>query len=262
MFDINQTNNIGRLDLYKHKLEFKLIMDIVILAGGRGTRLSEETTKIPKPMIKIGKLPILHHIVNIFRDYKCNNFYILTGYKHNIIKNYFSSKKFNDVKINVINTRLNTETGGRINKIKNLIGRKNFLLTYGDGVSDININKLKKFFYKKKKLCTLTVVRPPARWGTVVIKRNRIVKFEEKNQENEGWINGGFMILSYKIFKLINFSSKTILEKDVLPLLARKNQLIAYKHKKFWHCMDNIRDKINLNKLYEKNQAPWIKKKF
>lgn len=226
-----------------------------ILAGGLGSRLSEETKKIPKPMIKIGKIPIIHHIINIYKKNNFDEFIIMGGYKNSYIKSYFKKKK----NIFVKNSGLLTMTGGRILSIKNQIlenENDNFFLTYGDGVSDIDIKKLYKFHIKNKKIATMTIVRPPARWGYVVLKKDLIKNFEEKNQLNEGWINGGFFVLNKKVFKYFEkYKDKNsiVFEKDILPYLAKKKELVAYKHKGFWQCMDTMRDKVLLNKYWKEN---------
>ena len=232
-------------------------LPVLILAGGKGSRISEETHLIPKPMIKIGNKPILSHIIDIYSNYGFSNFFVLGGYKIDIIKNYFSTQKTKS-KIQIINTGLNTMTGGRIYSLKDKI--KNYdliLLTYGDGVANINIKKLLDFHIRSKKILTMTVVRPPARWGFAKIKNNLVKKFEEKNQLNEGWINGGFFVLNKKVFKIFSkYKDKKniIFEKHILPLLAKKNQLAANKHENFWQCMDTLRDKNFLNKIWAKKK--------
>jgi len=226
----------------------------VILAGGLGTRLSEETKKIPKPMIKIGNYPILHHILNIYRKYGFKKFIILGGYKYKLIQKYFKNSK----DIMVLNTGLNTMTGGRLYSLKKIISNlenENFFLTYGDGLANINIKKLLKFHIKSKRLATMTIVHPPARFGYAKVKKNTVSSFEEKNQINEGWINGGFFVLNKKIFNFFDRhkkKSKIILEKDILPILAKNNNLSAFKHQNFWQCMDTLRDKIYLCKALKK----------
>ena len=230
---------------------------VVILAGGKGTRLSEETHRIPKPMVKIGKKPIISHIINIYRNYGLKNFYILGGYKFKIIKDYFNKNK----NIHVVNTGMNTMTGGRLYKILKKISKSNFnkdfFLTYGDGVSDIEISKVYKFHKKNKKIATMTVVRPPARWGYAILKHKFVKNFEEKNQHKEGWINGGFFVINLRILKFFKkFKNKNniVFEKDILPQLSKKKELVAYKHQNFWQCMDNIRDKYLLNKIWQINK--------
>lgn len=237
-------------------------MKVVILAGGLGTRLGEETKFKPKPMINIGKDPILMHIINIYKNFNQKEFLIAGGYKSNIIKKFFEKKKIKDLKIEIINTGNKSMTGGRVYKLKKYITEDRFMLTYGDGLANINIKKLLYFHNQEKKTATITVVRPPARWGHVTIKKNLIIKFEEKNQLNEGWINGGFFIFEKKIFKFFNkfkFKNNIILEKDILPILSKKKQLVAYKHLGFWKCMDTVRDKLYLINLIKNNQFPWLK---
>ena len=235
-------------------------MKIVILAGGKGTRLAEKTSIKPKPMVMIGKQPIIGHIIEIYRKYGFNDFYIAAGYKYEIIKKYFRKKVNKNINVNVINTGKETQTGGRLYKLKKFLKKEQFMLTYGDGLANINIKKLIKFHNKNKKMVTMTVVRPPARWGYVKILGNKIESFEEKNVKNEGWINGGFMVFEPKIFDSFNYTNKTNLENDILSNVAKKKQLSAFKHGKFWQCMDTLRDKITLNNLNKKN-PPWKNKK-
>ncbi len=234
-------------------------MKVVILAGGFGTRLSEETNKIPKPMVKINGSPIICHIIKHYLYYNCKDFIILTGYKHNIIKNFFKKNHIQGANIEIVNTGLRANTGERIKKIKKLINSKDFLLTYGDGVSNINISKLINFYYKKRDKLDLlmTVVRPQARFGKVKIINNRVAKFEEKNQLNEGWINGGFFVCNKSIFKYFGKKINPIFEKDILPKIAKKKKFYAFKHESFWYCMDTLRDKINLDKIIKKKKFTW-----
>ena len=230
----------------------------VILAGGLGTRISEETRKIPKPMVKVGGLPIIHHIIKIYESYGYDDFIICGGYKYNLIKNYFKKAKLKS-KVLVVNTGINTMTGGRILKIKNLLKNdKKFFLTYGDGVSNININKVLKLHNQKKKLLTLTAVQPNLKYGVVKFSKNKlsIEKFEEKPKKH--FISGGFFVVSTKIFKYIS-GSKSIFEFDCLPKLAKQKKIIGYKHWGFWHSLDTMKDKINLNRIWNKGNAPWIK---
>ena len=231
-------------------------MKIVILAGGLGTRLSEETKLIPKPMVKIGNKPILWHIINIYRYYGFKDFIIATGYKSNIIEKYFS-KNMRYLNIEVINTGKYSLTGHRVFRLKKYLNNNRFMLTYGDGLSNVNVKKLIKHHTKSKKLATITTVRPPARWGAVKIKNTNITKFEEKNNKNEGWVNGGFMIFEPKIFDYINNKTDCVLERDVFNLLIKKKNLCAYKHNDYWQCMDTLREKTILNKLWKSNKAPW-----
>tara|TARA_Y100000992_G_scaffold302299_1_gene275939 strand:- start:796 stop:1482 length:687 start_codon:yes stop_codon:yes gene_type:complete len=216
-------------------------MKVVILAGGRGTRLSELTKTIPKPMVKIGKDPIIVHIMRHYFKHGFSNFFVAIGYKGYVIKNYFKKNKF-PWKVNLINTGIKTMTGGRIKRLKKYLKDETFMLTYGDGISDVNIKKLYKYHIINKKLVTMTVVRPPARFGAVKIKGNKIVYFKEKSKLHEGWINGGFFVMDPKFIKLIN-NDNTFLEREPLEKVSKLNKLIAFKHKGFWQCMDTKRDK-------------------
>jgi glucose-1-phosphate cytidylyltransferase len=231
-------------------------MKAVILAGGFGLRFLEETKFIPKPMVKIGNKPILWHLIKYFYYYNIKDVIILGGYKYGIIKNYFKENKISNIKITVVNTGLKTMTGGRIKKIEKLIDCEDFIMTYGDGLSDININKLIKFHKNSKKIVTVSAVRPPARWGSLETKGPVVIAFSEKSQIKEGWINGGFFVLKKDIFKYIKNSEKTIFEKDVVPILVKKKNVNAYLHNGFWQCMDNLRDKNLLNSFW-KNKPRW-----
>lgn len=230
-------------------------MKVVILAGGFGTRLSEYTKEIPKPMVPIANKPLIEHIMNLYSFYGHKDFYLALGYKGHVIRNYF--KKFKkDWKINLIDTGINTFTGGRIKRLKKFLDKETFLLTYGDGISNLNINKLIKFHQKNKKLVTVTAVQPPARFGALTLKGPKVVKFREKIQNSNQWINGGFFVVNPNFFKFLK-NDKTILEKDPLEKLVRKNQLSAFKHKGFWQCMDHKSDKDKLEKIFKKNKTPW-----
>jgi len=231
-------------------------MKIVILAGGLGTRLSEETKLIPKPMVRIGNKPILWHIINIYKYYGFKDFIVATGYKSEIIEKYFS-KKFRELNIKVVNTGKYSLTGHRIFRLKKYLKNNRFMLTYGDGLSNVNVNKLINQHIKSRKLATITIVRPPARWGAVKVKNKNINKFEEKNNKNEGWVNGGFMIFEPKIFDYINKKKDCVLERDVFNLLIKKKNLCAYKHNDYWQCMDTLREKNVLNEIWKLNKAPW-----
>ena len=233
-------------------------MKVIILAGGKGTRLTEETIIKPKPMVMVGDKPIISHIIEIYTKYGFNDFLIAAGYKYKIILKYFKKKNFKNFKVQVINTGKETQTGGRLFKLKKHLKHQRFMLTYGDGLSDINIKKLISYHNKKRKMVTMTVVRPPARWGYVKTLGDKIKSFEEKNATNEGWINGGFMVIEPEIFEKFNYKNTTIFEKDILTKVAKKKELIAFKHKSFWQCMDTLRDKITLNDFYKKD-APWKK---
>ena len=227
-------------------------MKVVILAGGLGTRISEYTKTIPKPMIKICGKPIIHRIIDHYIKYGHLEFYIALGYKGNVIKNYFKKKKFNKkIKIHLIDTGKNTMTGGRLKRLKKIIGDKTFMMTYGDGVSDINIKKLIKFHKKNKKLITMTAVRPPARFGAIKLKGNLVKFFKEKSKIDEGWINGGFFVIEPKLIKFIK-NDNTYFEKEPLEIASSIKQLYAYKHYDFWQCMDTTRDKDLLEKIFKK----------
>ena len=204
---------------------------VVILAGGFGTRLSEYTKKIPKPMVTIKKKPILIHIMEHYAKHGFNEFYIALGYKGYLIKEYFKKKKF-PWKINLINTGLKTMTGGRLKRLKKYLKDENFMLTYGDGVSNVNIKKILKFHLKKKKIMTMTIVRPPARFGAVRLKGDYVSYFKEKSQLDEGWINGGFFVINKKFLKFIK-NDQTFLEKEPMEKISSLKQLVAYRHNSF-----------------------------
>jgi glucose-1-phosphate cytidylyltransferase len=222
-------------------------MKVVILAGGFGSRISEYTKTIPKPMIAINKKPILVHIMEHYAKFGFKEFYIALGYKGNIIKKYFKKKKFK-WSINLIDTGLNTMTGGRIKRLKKYLKNETFFLTYGDGVSDINLKKLLKFHKKNKNLVTLSAVRPPARFGAIKLSGNKVKVFKEKDIMDEGWINGGFFVIEPKFLDYIKNDS-TFLEKEPLEKASKAGQLFAYKHEGFWQCMDTKRDKDKLEKI-------------
>lgn len=226
-------------------------MKVVILAGGLGTRLSEYTKKIPKPMVAVSGKPIIYYIMKHYSNYGFTNFIIASGYKQNVIKKYFKRKILN-WNVKVMNTGLNTMTGGRLKRLKKIIGNESFFLTYGDGLSDVDIDKLLKFHKKTKSIATLTAVRPTARFGAIKIKGNKVSYFKEKSNIDEGWINGGFFVMNYKIFDIIK-NDKTYLEKEPFEILSKKKSLNAFKHNGFWQCMDTLRDKELLEK-YFKNQ--------
>tara|TARA_B100000579_G_C22718218_1_gene798043 strand:- start:278 stop:961 length:684 start_codon:yes stop_codon:yes gene_type:complete len=223
-------------------------MKVVILAGGFGTRLSEYTKDIPKPLVSIKGKPIIVHIIKHYIKFGFKEFYIALGYKGSLIKKYFKNNKIKDTNIKFINTGLNTMTGGRLLRLKKFLSKETFMMTYGDGISDINIKKLVNFHNKQKKLFTLTVVRPPARFGAVTLKGNLVKLFREKSQLDEGWINGGFFIIEPKFFKFIK-NDKTYLEKEPMEKIVKMKQLNAYKHHGFWQCMDTKRDKEHLEKI-------------
>ncbi len=224
----------------------------VILAGGRGTRFKELTDSIPKPMIEVSKKPILIHIINHYIAYGVKEVYILTGYKHQYVVEYFNKKykrnsdgsfQFNDTaKIIIQNTGIKTMTGGRIGQFLDKVEVENFFLTYGDGLSNVDIDKLKKHFIRNKTLATVTAVRPPARFGSLDINGNMVLRFGEKKQVNSGWINGGFFVLNRKVREFIRNNSE-VFEGYPLEQIAKKESLSAYKHNGFWQCIDTIREK-------------------
>ncbi len=232
-------------------------MKAVILCGGYGTRLAEETKKIPKPMVKIGNKPILIHIMNIYSRYGVKDFILATGYKKNIIENYFISNKYKNWNIKIIDTGLESFTAKRLYLLKKYLkDEENFYLTYGDGVSDINLHKVLKFHIKNKCVATLTAVKPPARFGEIYLSNNIVKKFEEKNQVNSGWINGGFFVFNKKIFNYLT-NKQQMLEREPIQNLTKKKQLIAFKHFGFWQCMDSLRDKQLLNKIWKTDKKKW-----
>lgn len=253
-------------------------MKVVILAGGLGTRISEESHLKPKPMIEIGDKPILWHIMKSYAHYGYTEFIICLGYKGYVIKEFFSDYflHMSDVtfdlknnkmqihnntsepwKVTLIDTGLHTSTGGRVKKIEPYIGNEPFLLTYGDGVSDVNITEVVKFHKKHGKLATITSVQPGGRFGVLDIEEDdRIQSFREKSKEDGGWINAGFMILQPDVFSYIRDENESF-EGYPLETLANTNQLMAYRHTGFWQCMDTLRDKNILEELWERGQAPW-----
>ena len=222
-------------------------MKVILLAGGLGTRLSEYTKTIPKPMIYIGNKPMLLHIMKLYAKYGFKDFYIALGYKGEIIKKFFN-KKFFDWNINLIETGRNTMTGGRLKRLKKYIGNETFMMTYGDGLSSVNLKKLLKFHKKNKKLVTLTAVRPPARFGAIKLKGKYVSYFKEKSKLDEGWINGGFFVMEPEFLKYIK-NDNTYLEREPLETVTKQRQLTAYKHNGFWQCVDTKRDIDKLNKI-------------
>jgi glucose-1-phosphate cytidylyltransferase len=245
-------------------------MKVVILAGGLGTRIADVDNTIPKPLIKINGKSLLFHIMSHYSKFGYNDFIIAGGYKIEKIKEFFLNLDFlvNDFEINyknnekkillnkkknwkvvVVDTGIKTMTGGRILKLKKYLkAEKNFMVTYGDGICDVNIKKLIKFHTKYKKIATVTAVRPQARFGELLIKNKRVFKFKEKPQVGDGWINGGYFVFENKIFDYLN-NSKTILEKYPLEQLAKQRQLMSFSHRGFWHCVDTRRDIESLEKI-------------
>ena len=232
-------------------------MKVVILAGGFGTRLSEYTDSIPKPMVPIGNKPIIEHIMRIYASYGHKEFYVALGYKGEVIKEYFKNFE-NDWKINLIDTGADTYTGGRLKRLKKYLSKETFLLTYGDGVSNIDINKLIEFHKNHKKIITVSAVRPPARFGSLSLKGSEVLKFKEKTQLGESWINGGFFVINPKFFDFLK-GDETVLESKPLETVTDLKEIRAYKHEGFWQCMDHKLDKDLLDSMYEKGNAPWIK---
>ena len=252
-------------------------MQVVILAGGRGTRLAEETIVRPKPMVEIGMRPILWHIMQIYASHGYQNFLVACGYKGDMIKEYFhnyfvhNSDYFIDLKdgtldvinpthlewrIGVIDTGLDTQTGGRILRLKELLRQQPFMVAYGDGVGDINIKSLVDFHKSHGKLATMTAVRPPARFGNLQLEDNVVAEFSEKPQTGEGWINSGFFVFEPGVLDYLS-NDRTILERDPLERLAADRQLMAYRHSGFWHPMDKLSDKNLLESLWSTGKAPW-----
>ncbi|QUX90633.1 glucose-1-phosphate cytidylyltransferase [Marinomonas sp. A3A] len=254
-------------------------MKVLILAGGYGTRLSEETDIRPKPMVEIGGKPIIWHIMKMYSHYGFNDFVILLGYKGYSIKEYFANYYLHqsDVtfdmsnggmeihnnssepwKVTLLDTGLDSMTGGRIKRAVDFIGDETFLLTYGDGVSDVNIKNLVEFHKINKAKLTLTAIQPAGRFGALDIDGNKVEKFIEKPEGDGSWINGGFMVCEPEVLDFIE-SDQTVLEQEPLRKLAEIGELAAFKHDGFWSCMDTLRDKVALNNLWDNNKAPWKK---
>ena len=221
-------------------------MKVVILAGGFGTRLSEYTKSIPKPMVQIKGKPLIFYVMKNYAKYGYKEFIVALGYKGKIVKNYFKNNTFG-WNIKLVDTGLNTMTGGRVKRLKKLISDRAFLMTYGDGISNVNINNLVKFHRKKKKLITMTAVRPPARFGAIKMKGDIVTYFKEKSKLDEGWINGGFFVIEPKFLNFIK-NDNTFLEKEPMEKACKKKQLCAFKHSGFWQCVDTKRDLDKLKK--------------
>ena len=231
-------------------------MKAVILAGGYGTRISEESHLRPKPMIEIGEKPILWHILKTYSGYGINEFVICCGYKGEQIKEYFTNFNSETWKIELVDTGLDTMTGGRLKRIQSHID-DTFCVTYGDGLGNIDINNLISFHREKKSTATLTAVHPPERFGVLSLNDDYVTEFHEKHSGESSWINGGFFVFEPEIFDYLKDGDSTILEKKPLETLAQQKKLIAYKHTGFWHPMDTLRDKNHLEKLWNNNNAPW-----
>ncbi len=253
-------------------------MKVIILSGGFGTRIAEYTSIIPKPMIRIGGKPIIEHIMEIYSKYGHKDFYLALGYKSEVIKEYFYNFAFlnsnfqinlkdgkvspfekneKDWSVNLIDTGINTMTGGRLKRLKKFIGDETFLMTYGDAVTDLNINKVLAFHKNHGKMVTVTGVRPPARFGELTLNDiNEVLEFKEKPNTHAGWINGGFFVIEPEFFKYIE-NDNTILEKEPLEKVAKNNQLMAFLHNGFWHCVDTKRDKDNLEEFVKSGRKIW-----
>ena len=233
-------------------------VQVVILAGGFGTRLSEETDLIPKPMVRIGGLPILQHIINFYSRFGHKDFVIALGYKAEVIIEYFKSNENFGLDIKLVDTGLETSTGGRIKKLKDILADE-FMLTYGDGLSNVNIDELLDHHKKFGKIATVTAVRPPARFGTIEISNGIVTKFAEKDPQDAGWINGGFFCLNKKVCEYI--SDLTIsFESEPLRQLVGIQELTAFEHNGWWQPMDTLRDKRTLESIWDKGDAPWLMK--
>jgi glucose-1-phosphate cytidylyltransferase len=252
-------------------------MKVIILAGGLGTRLTEETTIKPKPMVEIGGRPILWHIMKIYAHYGHDQFGIAMGYKAESIKNYFLNYYYQQCNVTIqlkngqvevhdsvredwtvylADTGASTQTGGRLRRLVDWIGGETFMMTYGDGVANIDVDRLLRFHREKGKLVTVTAVRPPSRFGGLALADNLVIDFEEKSQIGEGWINGGFFVIEPQALDYIE-GDETIWERKPLERLAQEGQLAAYQHDGFWQCMDNIRDVHGLENLWQSGAAPW-----
>ena len=231
-------------------------MKAVILAGGYGTRISEESHLKPKPMIEIGGMPIIWHIMKMYSNFGLNDFVICSGYKAEIIKNYFESFESESWNIKLVDTGLDTMTGGRIKRIENLID-DTFCLTYGDGVSNVNIKDLISFHKSNESVATLTAIHPPERFGVLDISGKYVTEFHEKHRGESSWINGGFFVFEPQIFDYLKEGDSTILERKPLETLASEKKLTAFKHNGFWYPMDTLRDKNYLENLWKNNKAQW-----
>ena len=253
-------------------------MKTVILCGGLGTRLSEETQVKPKPMVEIGGRPMLWHIMKIYERHGFNDFALALGYKGEVIKDYFlnyharqsdltvhlqggqvdySNPTAEDWRVSMIDTGANSMTGGRLLRLKpHLESGGTFMLTYGDGVSDVDLTALLAFHRSHGRLATVTAVRPPVRFGELSIEKNRVTKFQEKPQAGEGWINGGFFVFEPDVFDFISDDS-TLLEREPLEQIAEEGELMVYQHPGYWQCMDTVRDKVTLEDLWVNDKAPW-----
>ncbi|MEJ7861521.1 MAG: glucose-1-phosphate cytidylyltransferase [Pyrinomonadaceae bacterium] len=253
-------------------------MKVVILAGGLGTRLAEETEIKPKPMVEIGGYPILWHIMKIYASQGFHDFFVALGYKGEIIKRYFldyyslsgnmivnlsngkaditENEQHENWTVNLIDTGQQSMTGGRIKRLEHLLKDETFMVTYGDGVADVNLKELVAFHRSHGKMATVTAVHPPARYGELLVKEDLTTEFSEKPQTHAGWINGGFLVFEPQVFDYLS-GDESILELEALERLANENQLVAYKHHGFWQCMDTLRDKRQLEEAWQSGNPPW-----
>lgn len=252
-------------------------MKVVILAGGLGTRLAEETEVKPKPMVEIGGYPILWHILKIYAHHGFNEFFVALGYKGEVIKRFFydyqslsgnlsisfadgkvdvRDRDCEDWKVHLIDTGQNSMTGGRVGRLRDYLKDETFMVTYGDGVCNADLAELVKFHRSHGKLATVTAVHPPARYGELLVKEDLTTEFSEKPQTHEGWINGGFLVFEPQVLDYLS-GDQSVLELDVLERLAKENQLVAYKHHGFWQCMDTLRDKRQLEAAWNDGNPPW-----
>ena len=255
-------------------------MKVVIFAGGLGTRIAEETETRPKPMVNIGGKPMLWHIMKIYSQFGFNDFIICLGYKGYMIKEYFMhyylhnsditievgnnklevlNTNTESFKVTLVETGLNTKTAGRLKKVQKYLGDEDFMLTYGDGVADINVNELLAFHKKHGQIATVTAIQPEARFGGMLLdKDGKVVHFKEKPADDGKWINGGFFVLKPAVFKYLEKDMEEVMWEDApMETLANEGQLVAYRHQGFWKCMDAMRDKIELESLWQNNQAKW-----
>ena len=235
-------------------------MDVVIFCGGRGSRMSDETYDKPKPMINIGDKPILWHIMKMYSNHGHKRFILTLGYKGEVIKEWFSNNSKEDWDIEYVDTGISSEKGARLKKVEKFISSENFHTTYGDGVSNINISQLGKFHKDNNCEATMTVVRPPSRFGFVSLKGDIVDEFEEKPQMQSGFINGGFFVFNKKILSYLNEKEDCDLEFGTLDILANQKKLYAFRHNGFWQCMDNIREKEYLDEMIKSKNTPWLEK--
>ncbi len=252
-------------------------MKVIILAGGFGTRLSEQTEIIPKPMVTVGGRPILWHIMRIYAHFGHEDFYLALGYKAEVIKDYFLNYRSlnsdftvnlgtgqikslytdnTDWRVTLVDTGMDSMTGGRVKRLQSVIGSETCMLTYGDGVADIDLDSLLAFHRSHGKMVTVSAVHPAARFGELEITDKRVISFQEKPQTVKGWINGGYFIIEPSFFDLIE-GDETILERDPLEKAAAMGELMAYKHEGYWQCMDTKRDRDQLEELWDSGNAPW-----